>query len=186
MRVASNPWLRPLARALPGAQSRQFAEFAAARGVRFGHAGRIPIADRTVDVLYTSHMLEHLDRREGRAFLAEAKRVLRPGGVLRIAVPDLRKLVDGYLATGDADDFVARTFMAVERPVSLRGRLLLLLFGFRAHRWMYDGPSLRRTLVDGGFRDVVVLKAGETGIRDPGPLNLREREAESVYVEGRT
>jgi predicted SAM-dependent methyltransferase len=39
-------------------------------------------------------MIEHLDRREARSFLAEARRVLRPGGVLRLAAPDLSRLVD--------------------------------------------------------------------------------------------
>jgi hypothetical protein len=38
---------------------------------------------------------------------------------------------------------------------------------------------------EAGFADMKVLEAGRTSIADPGDLNLREREAESVYVEGR-
>jgi hypothetical protein len=61
-------------------------------------------------------MLEHLDRHEARLFLAEAMRVLRPGGVLRLAVPDIRQLVQNYMTTGDADEFVASTLMCVPLP----------------------------------------------------------------------
>ena len=49
---------------------------------------------------------------------------------------------------------------------------------------MYDGASLSRLMSEAGFADLKVLEAGRTSIPDPGDLNLREREAESVYVEG--
>ena len=48
----------------------------------------IPFDDDTVDVVYHSHVLEHLDRDVARKFLLEVKRVLRPGGIHRIVVPD--------------------------------------------------------------------------------------------------
>src|SRR5260370_30211578 len=90
--------------------------------VRFANAAaRIPCASGSVSALYSSHMIEHLDRAGARAFLAEAKRVLRPGGVLRLAAPDLARLVRGYVASGDADDFVARSHMGLDRPPGPRG-----------------------------------------------------------------
>lgn len=49
---------------------------------------------------------------------------------------------------------------------------------------MYDGPSLARRLKEAGFRVASVVSAGETTMPDPGALDLREREDESVYVEG--
>ncbi len=184
VRVAANPLLRPIARALLLRANREFVELAARGDIRFGRASRIPLADGSVEVLYSSHMLEHLDPDDGRKFLAEARRVLRPGGVLRIVVPDLRKLAEAYIERGDADAFVAQTYMAVDRPRGLKASLRRLLFGFRDHRWMYDGPSLAKLLRENGFQNVVVLRAGETGIEGSGPLDLREREDESVYAEG--
>ena len=50
---------------------------------------------------------------------------------------------------------------------------------------MYDGPSLLRLLTESGFSGARVVAAGETSIESPGPLDLREREDESVYVEAR-
>ena len=48
---------------------------------------------------------------------------------------------------------------------------------------MYDAPSLIRLLERHGFREAMTLPTGETTITDPGELNLREREEESLYVE---
>lgn len=57
--------------------------------------------DSSVDAVYHSHVLEHLRGREGGALLVECARVLRPGGIIRIAVPDLEGIARGYLAALD-------------------------------------------------------------------------------------
>jgi SAM-dependent methyltransferase len=62
----------------------------------------LPLADGSAPFLYTSHMLEHLGPNDARNFLAEAYRVLEPGGVVRIVVPDLAKLARWYLESLDA------------------------------------------------------------------------------------
>lgn len=49
----------------------------------------IPFPDGSVDVVYHSHLLEHLDRDVAERFLREVQRVLRLGGIQRIVVPDL-------------------------------------------------------------------------------------------------
>jgi len=61
----------------------------------------IPLADASSDVVYHSHVLEHFSRAGGASFLLECHRVLKPGGVLRIAVPDLEAIVRSYLASVD-------------------------------------------------------------------------------------
>jgi predicted SAM-dependent methyltransferase len=165
-------------------RSCDFLKIARDCGIRFADAtARIPFADRSVDAVYSSHMIEHLDRREARAFLREARRVLQPGGVLRVAAPDLALLVKGYVTTGDADDFIAGTHLGQERPVGLGPRLRAALTGPRHHLWMYDSRSLSRLLREAGFASVAVMAAGETRIADPGRLDLEERAEESVYVE---
>ena len=166
------------------AKSAELVEMGRTGSVRFANAAvRIPCATGSAAVVYSSHMIEHLDRSEARAFLTEVKRVLRPGGVVRIAAPDLSRLVSDYVATGDADGFVAGIHMGLDRPAGLRGWAKWAVVGPRHHLWMYDGESLSRLMRETGFADVAVLPPGSSRIVEPGQLDLRERAAESVYVE---
>lgn len=55
--------------------------------------------DASFDVVYHSHVLEHFDRDMGLRFLRECARVLKPGGIIRIALPDLERLASDYLAS---------------------------------------------------------------------------------------
>ncbi|MCG3148411.1 MAG: hypothetical protein PCFJNLEI_01854 [Verrucomicrobiae bacterium] len=57
----------------------------------------IPFGAGTFDVVYHSHVLEHFSQEQGRLFLGECLRVLRPGGLIRVAVPDLERIATGYL-----------------------------------------------------------------------------------------
>jgi predicted SAM-dependent methyltransferase len=144
---------------------------------------KIPLPDGSVGVLYSSHMVEHLDREEAKRFLHEAWRVLAPGGIIRLAVPDIKKQVKQYLETGDADQFVEATYLTVSRPRRFSERLRLVLIGARHHHWMYDEKSLCMLLQKCGFKDAASIEPGRTRISDPGSLDLRERESESLYVE---
>jgi len=163
---------------------RRFLSVASGGGITWANAPeRIPLADDSVTVLYSSHMVEHLDRTQVRTFLQEARRVLVPGGIIRIAVPDLQKLVDEYVAEGNAESFLERTFLARPRRETLLEKLGYLVVGDRHHLWMYDGPSLCRLLTAMGFREPRTMQPGSTAIPDPGELNLYERADESVYVE---
>lgn len=64
---------------------------------------RFPLADNRFAAVYHSHVLEHLERAVGQAMLNECFRVLAPGGILRVVVPDLETLSRWYLdALGQA------------------------------------------------------------------------------------
>lgn len=165
-------------------QSAGLARVADARNIQFANAAaRIPCAASSVSAVYSSHMIEHLDRAEARAFLAEVRRILRPGGVVRVAAPDLARLVRDYLATEDADGFIAATHMGLNRPTGLTAWMKWVLIGPRHHLWMYDGNSLAKLVHEAGFADVAIMPPGKTNIADPGDLDLEERASESVYVE---
>lgn len=62
----------------------------------------IPFSDNSIDVVYHSHLLEHFSRSEADFFLKECCRVLRPGGILRVVVPDLEKITRTYLLSLEA------------------------------------------------------------------------------------
>lgn len=143
----------------------------------------LPFKDEQVDVIYSSHMIEHLSPNGAVKFLLEAKRTLRSGGVLRISVPDLKKHVSHYVEDGDADNFMKKTYISAGEINSFKEKLHFFFVGFRHHQWMYDGNSLSKLLLKVGFKETFILNAGKTMIKNYGELNLYEREDESVYVE---
>lgn len=162
-----------------------FVAFAKNNGIQYANAARkIPLKSNSVETLYCSHMLEHLDKDEADRFFVEAYRVLEPKGWIRVSVPDLQLLLNDYSQTGDANKFIHKSLMCVSKPKSLAQKLKLVLFGPRHHLWMYDSQSLIKLLEIHGFKNVSNPEAGETCIPNPGNLNLEERSSESVFVEG--
>jgi predicted SAM-dependent methyltransferase len=57
----------------------------------------IPFEDVSIDVVYHSHVLEHFSKTDGVNFIKECYRVLKPNGIIRIAVPDLERIAKEYL-----------------------------------------------------------------------------------------
>ena len=58
----------------------------------------LPFADATFRAVYHSHVLEHLHPDDARGLLRECHRILKPGGVLRVVVPNLEEIARCYLA----------------------------------------------------------------------------------------
>ncbi len=143
----------------------------------------LPNRDGSVSAIYSCHMLEHLDVPEAKRFLSEAYRALEPRGLLRLVVPDLRKLIHAYLADENADRLVANSLLATVRPGSWRERFKYIVVGPRHHLWMYDARSLAGALTQAGYVDVHPQDFGSTRIPDPGTLDLSERADDSICVE---
>jgi len=62
----------------------------------------LPLPDRSCDVIYSSHAIEHFTRDGARRFLTECRRVLKSGGTLRVVAPDLEGIARAYLGCLDA------------------------------------------------------------------------------------
>ena len=104
----------------------------------------LPFRTSSADAIYSSHMLEHLARRDAIRLLGECRRVLRPGGVLRLALPDLRRMASIYVQSRDpeaADAFVEASGLGIESFPRGSRRLIKAVSGAR-HRWMYDAASI--------------------------------------------
>jgi predicted SAM-dependent methyltransferase len=100
------------------------------------------IGDGTVDLIYNCHVLEHFKRREVAKVLGEWKRVLKPGGVLRISVPDFASLSEVYQRHGNKLELVIG---------ALFGRQDYL---YNIHYNVFDYPTLSRILEEVGFEQV--------------------------------
>lgn len=184
--LARRPLLTALLRRLRVINQANLDFIAFCRGHAIGYADAckpLPHATGAVDVIYTSHMLEHLFREDAEAFLRECHRVLRPGGVLRLVVPDLALSVKEYLEHGDADLFLAGLELDLAKPRGLGGRLRRALVGTRGHRYLYDQHSLAALVAACGFVDIEVVPPGTTRIKDYGKLDLWERASQGWYIE---
>src|SRR5688500_9781215 len=72
--------------------------------VRYGAICRgLPVAEKSCDGVYCSHVLAHLSLEDCRAALKNTYRILRPGGTFRLVLPDLRVTVEEYLASDSAE-----------------------------------------------------------------------------------
>jgi len=59
----------------------------------------LPFADERFDAVYGSHVLEHLEPKDAMRLLVDCFRVLKPGGIVRVVVPDLEGMVRLYLSS---------------------------------------------------------------------------------------
>ena len=82
----------------------------------------------------------------------ESRRVLRPGGILRIGVPDAGALLDSYSGAGASD-------WALSRPTPMLA--VQALFYEHGHLAMYDAETLKWLCEAAGFRDVRASASGE-------------------------
>ena len=136
----------------------------------------LPFADSSIDYVYTSHFLEHLPLENAQRLMKDAFRVLRPGGVVRVVVPDLavgaRQYLDALQKNPD-DENAAPGFLSWLQLCRTKVR--------GPHRWIYDAPSLSAMLKDIGFIRVVVC-AYRMG-RVPDCETLDNRSDESLHIE---
>ncbi len=118
------------------------------------------VGDATVDAVWSSHNLEHLDRHEVVPALKEAFRVLKPGGFALITLPDIQR-VASLVVEGKLEEVV---YTAPAGPITA----LDMLFGhqasvargehYMAHRCGFDDRALARVLLEAGFEEVRVRK----------------------------
>jgi predicted SAM-dependent methyltransferase len=173
----------------------------------------IPFESASLDVVYHSHLFEHLDKEIAEKFQFEVLRVLKPGGIQRIVVPDFERACIAYvshisvcehdpLEAKKHDDFVARILrQSVQKEAAgtseqppLRRFLENLFLGDarkrgETHQWMYDRINLRHLLLSTGFREVEIQEYSTSlvpGWNDYG-LDIDEdgtpHKSESLYVE---
>jgi predicted SAM-dependent methyltransferase len=131
----------------------------------------LPFPDGTVNAIFHEHVLEHLPGDFGLALTRECWRVLEPGGVLRIGVPDARRHIGWY---------VDGQHPAYEHPPTALVPLLRELYGF-GHRVMYDFETLALLCHAAGFEVVEERPFGDSRL-EPAP-DHEWRRWDSLYVE---
>jgi predicted SAM-dependent methyltransferase len=127
---------------------------------------RFPIADESFDFVHSEHMIEHVPFLGGKAMLAQCHRILKPGGRIRIATPDLGRLIGlyGHDNVGVARRLIERVALGVFRNSECARPIFALNSAFRdwGHQFLYDEQTLRESLLAAGFVNVERFRYGES------------------------
>jgi SAM-dependent methyltransferase len=128
------------------------------KAVRYGDIVKgLPLPPGSADLVYCSHVLEHLPVHDLRQALLNTRSCMRAGGIFRLVLPDLRALAEAYVSDPSPDSaprFMRDTYLGHNtRHRGLMG-LLRAGFGNSQHLWMWDFSSLSAELAAAGFKDV--------------------------------
>ncbi len=175
----------------------------------------IPFKDNSIDAVYSSHVLEHIDRESAPKFLNEILRVLKPNAINRIVVPDLyflcSKYIENYKKCGNEnqhsknhEQFISSIIEQSVRKESngtSKQKILIrkienLFLGDarkrgETHQWMYDSVNLRQLLIEVGFKEVKVHSYISSDIPEWDKYGLDKNELDqeykphSLYIESR-
>src|SRR3954447_12961209 len=150
-----------------------------------------PCEDASFRWAYSEHFIEHLTLDEVVVWLAEIRRILKPGGHLRLSTPDLGRYMAGYV--DPENDFFARHRQALsgmrafaDKEVPDRPAWMVNQSFYRwGHRWLFDFDEVRHAGELAGFRpDAVTRRSFQEGAEaEVASMDLPARSAESLYVE---
>jgi SAM-dependent methyltransferase len=168
----------------------------------------IPFPSNSIDVVFHSHLLEHLDRDVAPIFQREIHRVLKPGGIQRIVMPDLEFEVMKYVEhlqvceqspdeVSNHDSYIAEFLeQSVRREPSgtsqqrpLRRFVENLILGDarkrgETHQWMYDRFNMANLLMSLGFAQPIFLDACTSQIPNWKEYGLDRLPGDEGYRDG--
>jgi predicted SAM-dependent methyltransferase len=140
---------------------------------------RFPFDDGSIHYIFSEHVIEHLTYEEGKAMIAEAFRVLAPGGKMRISTPDLMQFIalfDDNLSA-EARDYLDGKVRWHEWPKEPNAAAIILNLQMSSwgHKFMYDFPTLSGALTRAGF--INPQEYEENISNDPHLRDLEERDS---------
>jgi predicted SAM-dependent methyltransferase len=139
----------------------------------------LPFADGSARLVYHEHLMEHLTVDEGVRCLRDWFRVLAPGGVLRIATPDLEYIVERYQGPWRDQAWLELPEYAF---IQTRAEMMNVAFRWWGHQYLYDAEELERRIRDAGFRTVRRCALRESQV--PELAGLETRADSRLIVEG--
>jgi len=137
----------------------------------------LPASSETITFIYCEHFIEHISFNQAKRLISECYRVLKPGGVLRVSTPSLRKLIDEYLA-GRLSEWYDVGFCP-STPCHMMNE------GMRSwgHEFLYDAGELTQIFIDTGFSMVTSVAWRESNYEELKGLECRPFHGELI-LEG--
>jgi predicted SAM-dependent methyltransferase len=139
----------------------------------------LPVESDTFDYIVSIHSLPEIQFAEIVPTLAELRRVLKPGGVLRLALPDLDKGIEAYHRR-DTDYF----HVPDEDAKSLGAKFVTQMIWYGYSRCLFTHEFIEEQLLRAGFARVDHCTFKQTASAHAEIVDLDNRERESLFVEG--
>lgn len=139
----------------------------------------LPFPEGSVDYIFNEHFVEHLTVEESQKIIRDFMRVLKPNGVLRIAMPNLVDAVDNYLNLPISKDPTIKRFKL--DYIKTRAERINISFREWGHKWLYDPEELKRRLKEAGCTKIKQCKLRKSKYTDL--QNLEVREESSLIME---
>ncbi|AXR05724.1 class I SAM-dependent methyltransferase [Salinimonas sediminis] len=136
----------------------------------------LPLNDASVDVIYTSHFLEHIDYKNLLLFIDECRRVLKPGGLFSVCVPDIRPYIDAYINQQHFRPIDTLYQPAVVSTNSFLDQVNYVAYMDGQHRFMFDEQTLVNLLIKCHFNQVSLRQFDAT-------IDMASRDEGSIYAQ---
>ncbi len=155
---------------------------------------KLPFPNNSFLGIYSSHTFEHLYYENATNLTKECIRVLKPGGTLRLVLPDLHSTVKKYfnsetnfIESGEAAIKLNEELMFCPKKEEsgLKG-FYYKFTGFHKHKWMYDKWSLKKLFNDAGFRNINFPEFRKSNLPDLSKIENESRvfNGAGIIVEG--
>ena len=131
-------------------------------------------ADESVDVVFTEHVIEHVSFLDGVAFMREARRILKPGGVFRAVSPVIEKLLSVPLDKEQDREYLLcleRSYPKEQKLFSTlkfdglnefyRTFLLNSIFTGYGHKFIWSAELMAKILKSLGYMEVHIYEVGQ-------------------------
>ncbi len=138
----------------------------------------LPLVSESLQYIVSIHALQDLPFLDAVAALQELRRVLEPGGVLRLSLPDLERGLAAYLRN-DSSYF----YIPDSDAETLSGKLIVQMTWYGSSRLMFTFEFARELLQKAGFDTVTRCAYRITASRYPLITELDNRERESLFIE---
>lgn len=136
----------------------------------------LPLVGSGVDFVYHEHFIEHLTYGQGQSFLKNILRLLKKGGVMRIACPDLDSIVEGYVKDNWRQQDWVTTYNC--QWIKSRGEMINTCLNMQpwSHAYVYNKEDLVGALVEAGFslENIYEVKFSESNYEDLKNLETRK------------
>lgn len=124
---------------------------------------RFPLPDESMNYVYSEHLFEHLTYQQAQNMLKESYRVLKPGGIIRLATPDLRFLLGLYQEPEKPLHKAYMEFSMKENGMPASPVYVISRFHTNwGHQIIYDRETLTRILEEVGFKNITSCEVGQS------------------------